>query len=465
MPQPTTFHSELGALGLLLGPILVSQLSQAAFGFVDTVMAGQASPLDLAAVALGASIWLPLMLLTTGTLLATTPLVAAARGRGNLAEIPHIAHQALWLALPIGLLGAALLHFVDPVFHLLDTPPHLRDLTRRFLAAIAWGLPAAALFAVLRNYCEGMGRPLPVTLISLAGLLLLVPLNYVLIHGLFGLPRLGGVGCGVASAIVSWLMLLMLLAYVLKSSHFASVRLLHERSRPEFARLLAFLRLGVPIGIAIFFEVSVFAIVAILISPLGELQVAGHQIALSVTSLLFMFPLSFAFCMTIRVGHAYGRNDIAAIRHTRRIGLMALTIFATLSAAFIVLARDSLTALYTDDPAVRLLAADLLLFAAAYQIVDALQVGAAGSLRGLHDTRGPMVMTLIAYWLIALPLGYVLGMTYLTGERYGPYGFWAGLVVGLTVAALLLNHRLARQLRKLEGACPDQSTGTPAKRS
>lgn len=464
MSHPTTFRSELGALGLLLGPILVSQLSQAAFGFVDTVMAGQASPLDLAAVALGASIWLPVMLLSTGTLLATTPLVAAARGRGDHAEIPHIAHQALWLAFAIGLLGAALLHFVDPVFHLLDTPAHLHDMTRRFLAAIAWGLPATALFAVLRNYCEGMGKPLPVTLVSIAGLLLLVPLNYVLIHGRFGLPRMGGVGCGVASAIVAWLMLLMLLAYVLKSPHFARVRLLHERSRPEPERLLAFLRLGVPIGIAIFFEVSVFAIVAILISPLGELQVAGHQIALSVTSLLFMFPLSFAFCMTIRVGHAYGRNDFAAIRHTRRVGLVALAAFATLSALFIVLTRDSLTALYSDDPAVRLLAADLLLFAAAYQVVDALQVGAAGSLRGLHDTRGPMVMTLVAYWLFALPLGYVLGLTFLTGERYGPYGFWAGLVVGLTVAAVLLNHRLARQLRHLESR-PDRNPGTPAERS
>lgn len=450
MSTPASFRDELRALGLLLGPILVSQLAQAAFGFVDTVMAGQASPLDLAAVALGASLWLPLMLLTTGILLATTPLVAAARGRRDHAEIPHIAHQALWLGLVIGTGGALLLHFVHPVFDLLDTPAHLRVLTARFLAAIAWGLPATALFAVLRNYCEGMGKPLPVTLVSLAGLLLLIPFNYVLIHGKLGLPRLGGVGCGVASAIVAWLMLAMLLAYVLRSPHFAEVRLLHARSHPEPARLWRFLKLGLPIGIAIFFEVSVFAIVAILISPLGELQVAGHQIALSLTSLLFMFPLSFAFCMTIRVGHAYGRGDLAAIRHTRRVGIIALAAFATLSAGFLVLARFSLTALYTDNPEVRLLAADLLLFAAAYQIVDALQVGAAGSLRGLHDTRGPMVMTLVAYWAVALPVGYALGLTTLTGERHGPYGFWTGLVLGLTVAAVLLNHRLAQQLRMLE---------------
>lgn len=450
MSRASPLRDELKALLLLLGPILTSQLSQAAFGFVDTVMAGQASPLDLAAVATGASLWLPLMLLITGTLLAATPMVASARGRGDHAEVPHVTHQALWLAGALGLAGAVLLHHVTPVFELLATPPHLRDLTARFLAALAWGLPATALFAALRNYCEGMGRPLPVTLVSLAGLLLLVPLNYVLIHGKLGLPRLGAVGCGVATAIVAWLMLGALLAYVLLAPRFERVRLLRGPQWPEPARLAAFLRLGLPIGIAVFFEVSVFAIVAILVSPLGELQVAGHQVALSVTSLLFMFPLSFAFCMTIRCGHAYGRGDLAALRLTRRAGLLAMGAFGVVTAVFVVLARDPLTALYSDDPAVRRLAADLLLFAAAYQVVDALQVGAAGCLRGLHDTRGPMLITLVAYWGLALPMGYVLGLSDLAGPPLGPYGFWTGLVASLVLAAVLLNWRLAQQLRRLE---------------
>lgn len=458
MASSSPFRTELRGLLLLLGPILTSQLSQAAFGFVDTVMSGQASPLDLAAVALGASLWLPLMLLVTGTLLATAPLVASARGRGDHAGIPPVIHQALFLAAGLGLAGAVLLHNVEWVFRLLDTPAHLRMLTARFLAAIAWGLPATALFAVLRNYCEGMERPLPVTLISLGGLALLVPLNYVLIHGHLGLPRLGGVGCGVASAIVAWIMLAVLLAYVLRAPHFDKVRLFRERLRPQPARLAGFLRLGLPIGIAVFFEVSVFAIVAILVSPLGERTVAGHQIALSVTSLLFMFPLSFAFCMTIRTGHAYGRGDVAAMRRTRDTGLAALAVFATASALFIVLARDALTALYTPDPAVRRLAGELLLFAAAYQVVDALQVGAAGSLRGLHDTRGPMLITLLAYWGLALPLGYALGLTVVTGSSHGAHGFWTGLVAGLTLAAVLLNARLAQQLRQLEQAPPPVTT-------
>jgi MATE family multidrug resistance protein len=452
MSSPASFRSELHAQLLLLGPILLSQLSQAGFGFVDTVMAGQASPLDLAAVALGASLWLPLVLLVTGILLATTPLVAAAWGRRDHGELTAVVHQALWIAVALGLAGAVLLHHVSLVFTWLDTPLHLREMTRRFLAAIAWGLPASALFAVLRNYCEGMGRPLPVTVISVAGLLLNIPANYVFIHGRLGLPALGGVGCGWASALVMWTMLLLISVYVLTAPAFAPVRLLRVKAPPHWGRMLPFLRLGLPLGIAIFFEVSVFAIVAILISPLGEQQVAGHQIALSVTSLLFMFPLSLAFCLTIRTGQAWGRRDLVAIRHTRRVGLLALTAFACLSATFIVLARHAITALYTDDPAVRALAADLLLFAAAYQVADALQVGAAGCLRGLQDTHGPMLMTLVAYWVVALPMGYTLGLTFTVGNRYGPYGFWAGLVAGLVVAAVLLNWRLAQRLRRLGAA-------------
>lgn len=434
----------------LLAPILLSQLSQAAFGFVDTVMAGQVSPLDLAAVSLGASIWLPVVLLVSGILMATTPLVAAARGANHPETIPETVHQALWLSLLLSALGIMLLRNVSPIFDWLDTPGHLQAMTHGYLNAIAWGLPAAAIFAVLRNYSEGMGRPMPVTVISMLGLLINIPVNYIFIHGKLGLPAMGGVGCGWASSLVLWLMTMMLVGYVLLAPVFQKVRLMHRRSRPKWEQMREFLTLGLPIGIAIFFEVSVFCVVAILISPLGELQVAGHQIALSVTSLLFMFPLSLAFCMTIRIGHAYGAKDIDAILLTRRVGLTMTTAFAVVSATFIVLTRHQLTAFYTNDNAVQALAADLLLFAAAYQVVDALQVGAAGSLRGLQDTQGPMVLTMVAYWVVAMPLGYTLGLTLVMGTRYGPHGFWTGLVVGLAVAAVLLNWRLGRQVSGLQ---------------
>jgi len=448
--HPSPARQELRHLAILLAPIVLSQLSQAAYGAVDTVMAGQASALDLAGVAMGSSLWLPVLLLIWGILMATTPLVAAAWGARQPAQIPGIVHQALWLGLGLGIAGFFLLRGLEPLFSGLGVPANLRDITQRYLEGIAWGLPAIALFSVLRCYCEGLGRPAPIMFISMLGLPLNALCNYLLIYGHHGFPRLGGAGCGWATAITQWVLLLVLLAHLLSARFFASVRLLQVFNGPERAALLHFLRLGIPIGIAIFFEVSVFCVVALLISPLGAQVVAGHQIAFSVTGLLFMFPLSLALAMTIRVGQAYGRRDLAAIRLTRRVGLRATTAMALLSSTGIVLLRWPLTALYTPDPVVQALAGNLLLFAAAYQVFDALQVGAAGILRGIQDTRGPMIMTTIAYWVVAMPVGYTLGLTLLVGHKWGPQGLWTGLVAGLFAAALLLNWRLRTQLRKLE---------------
>lgn len=449
MPLPLLDRAELGQLLRLMGPILVTQLAQTAFGFVDTLMAGQVSPLDLAAVALGAGIWLPIYLLLSGILMATTPLVAKHFGADDHHHIPPTVQQALWLALGFGLLGALLLRQASPVLELLGTPTAMRALTLRYLDGLSLGIPAVTVFVVLRCYVEALGRPVPVMLISILGLLLNIPANYAFIYGKLGLPAMGGAGCGWATAVVMWAMLILLAGYVLLTPALRHYPLLQNWTRPHLERMLNFLRLGVPMGVAIFFEVSVFAIVALLIAPLGERVVAGHQIALNVTSLLFMFPLSLAIAMTIRVGQAFGAREADAIRRIQRTGFATAVLMSLLSASLIVLARDSITALYTRDVSVRLLAADLLLFAAGYQVVDALQVAAAGCLRGLHDTKGPMQLTLIAYWGIALPVGYLLGLTTWLGAPRGPYGFWTGLVLGLVAACLLLTWRLRWQMRRV----------------
>lgn len=452
-------RQELGALALLTGPILVSQVSQAAYGFIDTLMAGQVSAADLAAVAIGASIWLPLFLLTTGTLLATTPLVAEAHGAGQRGRIPGITHQALWLALIVGVIGWLLIRNSWPLFAQLGVPDSLRDKTKLYLDGVSWGMPAVGAFHVLRCHCEAQGRPLPVTLISLAGPLLNIPLNQIFIHGSasvpglawLGVPALGGPGCGWATALVMWLIALVLLAYVLRAKAFAEVRLLHGELRPDWHRIRHIAALGLPIGIAIFFEVSSFALVAVLISPAGAQVVAGHQIALSVTSTLFMVPLSLAIALTIRTGQHFGARDLDAIRRTRRVGLVATSVIACVSALFLFMTRHAITRAYTDDPAVSALAAELLLFAVAYQVVDALQVGAAGCLRGLQDTRSPMRLTLIAYWGVAIPFGIMAGSTDWLGRALGVHGYWSGLVLGLAVASLLLNLQLGRRIRALQG--------------
>lgn len=445
------WQEELKQLLTLMGPILVTQLAQAGYGFVDTIMAGQVSPLDLAAVAIGAGLWLPVFLLISGTVMATTPMVAAAYGGGRHADVPRIAHQAFWTGLICGVLGGLTLRFIPLLFDHLHVPAHLQGPTRLYLEGIAWGMPAVALFCVLRFYSEALGHTRPVMVISVIGVLLNIPANYVFIHGMFGLPAMGGAGCGWATAVVMIALTGLLLAWVMLSPRYAQHRLFKESLRTDWPRIRHIFALGLPIGIAIFFEVSVFSLVALLVSPLGEQVVAAHQVSMSVTSLLFMLPLSLAIAMTIRTGQAFGRHDWSGIRRVRRTGLAATTLIACLSALGITVFRDDITRFYTTDTHVQGIAATLLLYAAAYQVFDALQVGAAGCLRGVQDTRNPMVLTLIAYWVIAMPVGYSLGMTdYWTAQPLGAAGFWTGLVAGLGAACVLLNLQLVRRLRKLE---------------
>lgn len=444
------WQQELRQLLNLMGPILITQLAQAGYGFIDTVMAGQVSPLDLAAVAIGSGLWLPVFLLISGTVMATTPLVAAAHGAGRTADVPRITHQALWTALLCGVAGFAAMRLLPLGFDMMNVPLHLQEPSRLYLQGVSWGMPAVAVFCALRFYSEALGQTRPVMIVSLLGVLLNIPANYVFIHGMFGLPAMGGAGCGWATAVVMVAMTGILLGWVLKAPAYARVRLLREWPGPDWERIRHILALGIPIGIAIFFEVSVFSLVALFVSPLGENVVASHQVSMSVTSLLFMIPLSLAIAMTIRTGQAFGRHDWAGIRRVRRVGLTTTGLVACVSATGIILFRDSITSVYSTDPAVRQLAATLLLYAAAYQVFDALQVGAAGCLRGVQDTRSPMILTLIAYWLVAMPLGHVLGTGTAQIAPRGAEGFWTGLVAGLGTACLLLNWQLARRLQRLE---------------
>lgn len=458
---PLTARAELKALSLLTAPILFSQLAQAAYGFIDTLMASQVSPMDLAAVAVGSGIWLPLFLLATGILLATTPLVAEAYGGHQRQRIAGITHQALWLALGVGVIGFFLMRHAYPIFEWLGVPQELRELTQQYLLGVSWGMPAVGIFFALRCYSEAQDQPIPVMIISVSGLSLNVAFNALFIHGSEAvswlswmpvhIPAMGGPGCGLATSIVLWLMSGIMLSYLLLSRRFKHSRLMQAWEPPKWPEIKTIAALGLPIGLAIFFEASSFALVAVLVSPQGALAVAGHQVALSVTSLLFMVPLSVAIALTIRVGQFYGARDFAAILHVRRIGLITTTCVAACMAMILLFGRNAITAVYTDDMAVRELATQLMLFAVAYQIFDALQVAAAGCLRGLQDTQSPMRLTLFAYWVVAIPVGYLAGSTdFFGGHSWGPHGYWFGLVLGLIVASILLTWQLGSTLKTIK---------------
>lgn len=439
---------ELRSLLLLATPIIIAQLATTAMGFVDAVMAGRVSARDLAAVALGNSIWIPVFLLMTGILLATTPKVAQRFGAGQHAEIGPLVRQALWLAVAVGLIASALLVCAEPVLQVMKVDPQLIEPSLGYLQGIAFGFPGIALYYVLRCYSDGLGHTRPSMVIGCLGLLLNIPLNYVLIYGHLGLPAMGGVGCGWASGIVMWFMALAMAAWTRWAPAYEKSRVLVNFERPQWPVIKRLMGVGLPIGIAVFAESSIFAVIALLIGSLGPTVVAGHQIALNISSLLFMIPYSLGMAVTVRVGQALGAGAPQQARFAALVGLAAALAFACFSASLILLMREPIASIYTPDTTVIQIAAMLIVYAALYQFSDAIQVIAAGALRGYQDTRVTMILTLFAYWGIGLPVGYVLGLTDYVGPASGPNGLWEGLIAGLTCAALMLSIRLARSSSK-----------------
>ena len=436
------YLSELKELIYLGGPILGAQLSTTGMTFVDTSMAGQYSAQDLAAVALGSSIWLPVYLLVRGIIMATTPVVAQLYGARKINSIATPVRQACWIALLTSSLSILLLLNTGPLLDVLHIESDVAVITQRYLGALTWGVPAIFFYQVLTCYCEARSLTKPGMLFSFAALLLNIPVNYVLIYGRFGFPELGGVGSGYATSVCYWLMVVLMVLYTRFDHRHRDVALYQRWEWPDVSLIGKHLKLGVPMGLTIFFEASIFSAVALVIGNLGAVVVAGHQVALNFSSLLFMVPLSISMGITVRVGQALGAGRFRDARFISFAGISTTLFTAFLSALLMGLLPEAIASIYTQDPAVKLLAAELLLFGAMFQFCDGVQVASNGALRGYKDTRVPMIMILIACWGVALPFGYVLGLTDWLVEPMGPHGLWIGLVTALTLAAMFLTFRL-----------------------
>ena len=327
-------------------------------------------------------------------------------------------------------------------------------ISARYLFAISWGLPLGGVFFALKGGGDGLARPRLSMFAGFVGLAVNIVANALFIYGRFGLPELGGVGCGWASAL-SLLVMPLCLAWLLARSRLAGTGRLFAPPRADAPAssgpsVRGYLRLGLPLGLALFVECSIFALIALFLARLGSTVVAAHQIALNFTSLLYMLPYSLATALTVRTGFAIGRRRVRRLARIVRTGLGLALAGSTLTCLCIVVFREQIAALYTAEPAVRVLAASLLVYAAFFQPVDALQVNCSGILRGCRDTRVPLVFMLVAYWGIGLPLGYGLGMAGWGGMAPGPQGFWIGLIVALAAAAALLGGRVRVTLGRLE---------------
>lgn len=442
MATDSSRWTEVRQLFIIGWPIIVAQVSQTGMGFVDTLMSGHYGAQDLAAIAVGSSIWLPVYLASSGVLMATTPLVAHLVGANRVAKTNSILAQGWLIALILGLLSIIVMHNCAPLLDWMQVAPDLAAKTDAYLRAISWGFPAILLYQVIRSYSEGFGKTRPIMKIAIIGLIANIPLNYIFIYGKLGLPEMGGVGCGWATAVVMWLTFGAGMLYLLRSENFREVDAFHGNRFPRIPALGRFLKLGLPIGMALLIEVSMFAIIALLLADLGEIIVGAHQITISFTGMVFMVPLSIAMALTIRIGHQLGAGNTEGARFSASTGAMITICFAIISATTMVLFAPSIAALYTEDPEIIVIATSLISIAALFQFSDAIQVACAGALRGYKDTNVPLLIVFVAFWIVGLPLGYTLARTDIIVPAMGPQGFWIALVIGLTISGALLAQRL-----------------------
>lgn len=441
------YRHEIKNLVTLAIPVMIAQISQTAITFVDTIMAGNYSKTALSGVAIAVSIWLPTILFGQGLLTVLTPIISNLNGAAKREQVADQTRQGVVIALILSIIMMLVLYNSDKIIsfrssadHPID--PEMVDVAVSFLRSIMWGVPAFLLFLVYRNQCEGLSNTKPAMVIIFIALLANIPINYVLIYGKLGLPAFGGVGCGITAAIIFWLMFALIRIYTLTTTTQRDIRKTPLTKLIDFAIIKKIVVLGTPLALAYFFEMSLFAVVALLIAPLGQITVAAHQIIFTISSLTFAIPLSLGVATSIRVGYLLGKNKPILAKQTAYVSLAISFMIAVVVALILVIFRSPIINIFTHEIDVITICLQLIILLAIYQVSDYLQVVASNVLRGYKDTKSIFFITLISYWVVGLPVGYILGLTDLVIQPIGAAGFWIGIILGLAVAAFLLIGRM-----------------------
>ncbi|MDZ7716037.1 MAG: MATE family efflux transporter [Balneolaceae bacterium] len=418
-------------------PVIAAQLLQMSMNFVDTVMAGNLSAEALAAIAVGGAVFIPIIMMAAGILMAVTPITAQLVGARKFDEIGITARQGIWLSQILAIPVFFIIRNLGIVMELMQVTPTIIPVAAGYLDAISWGMFPLCAYMSLRFFNEGMSVTRPSMYFALIGVLVNIPANYVFMYGKLGMPELGAVGCGYASAIVGFVMFVGMLIFTMQHKSFQRFEIFSSFKKPEWSYLKEILSVGIPIGVSSTMEVTMFAVVSLLMGSLSAIAVAGHQVAINFSAMTFMVPFGLSTAITTRVSNAMGKGSQSDARHRGIVGIALSTFFMSITAVIMYTMPELITSIYTQDLDVQNVAVSLLYMAAIFQVSDGLQVSGYGALRGLKDTKIPMYVNLIAYWIIGLPVGYYLGII----QDLGPQGLWMGLIAGLTVAAILHNSR------------------------
>ncbi len=438
---PLTFRAHLKPTLNLAYPVMLSQLGHVLVNVVDSMVVGQTGKIPLAAVSLSVSVSTVVMVLGLGLTMGITPLVAAADGRNDVAANGRLLVNGVGLSAVAGLLLAALGLLVPLALPYLGQPEPVVALAAPWVQVLFLSFFPLMIFQGFKQFAEGLGLTRQAMLLSVQANVLNAVLCYGLVFGKFGLPNMGMMGAAWATLVARVLMAGLMAAYVLRARRLRPYReAAAHQLRPDAAGLRRLLNLGAPIGVQMTFEMGAFSFSAIMIGWLGTTQLAAHQIAINVASVTYMAASGIGAAATIRVGKYYGAHDAAGARKAGMMAYLLTLVFMSLTGIVLVLMRHRLPFYYNHDPAVVAQAATLLLIAAAFQISDGLQVVGLGALRGFEDVKVPSIVALLAYWAVALPVGYVLAFWL----HWGAVGVWLGLLTGLTLVAGVLLLRFHR---------------------
>lgn len=442
--------TQLKSLITLAWPLYIALLTQMLMGVADTVMAGRYGTVDMAAVAIGASVINPIMFFIQGIAMALVPLVASLQSQKKHTEIKQIIQHGVFILFVLGICSIGLIELLPFILHAFGVTQDIYPIVHEYLYYLLLSMPAFAVYQGLRQSCEGLSITRPSMIIMVLGLIVNIPANAVFIYGIGPFPEMGGAGCGLATMIV-WIT--MCIATLLYSHYATKMRvfgIFTSLTTMRFNLFKTVLVLGVPIAFTLLTEVTLFAIIALLLAPLGAIQVAAHQIALNFSSLVFMFPLSIGMATAIRVGYEYGAGEYRRCQHTIQAATILTTCVSIITATLTIALANAIANLYTSEMPVVELAISVLFLGALFQISDAIGVVSANALRGYKDTNWLFILSLISYWVLGLPIGYILALTDNWVPAMGVQGFWIGIIVGLTVGAIAFFTRIYVLQQKLK---------------
>jgi MATE family multidrug resistance protein len=442
----------------LAWPIVVGQLAVIMNGVIDTIMTARYSAIDLAALGLGASVYVSIFVGLSGVMQALSPTIGQLYGAKKFQAIGHEVRQGVWLAIFLSIVGSTLLLFPDPLLNIAEAPAPLDSKVREYLALLSLALPATLGFRVFAALNTAVSRPRVVMAIQVGTLILLkLPLNALLIFGGLGLPALGTPGAAIATCVAAWLALGIGWLLATRGESYREFQIQGDGfEKPSWATQRTLLKLGLPMGMSYLIEVTAFTFMALFIARLGSETLAAHQIAGNFGTVLYMLPLSIASATGILVAQEIGAGRLSAARHAGDAGIRLGVLVAVSIGLLVYFSRAYIVALYTPDPKIAAIALSLFLFISFYQFVDAVQVGAAFVLRAYKVAAIPTLMYAIGLWGIGLGGGYLLGFDILgntPAPLHGAAGFWLGnsVSLGLVAAALYWYLRRVQRIREAEG--------------